>query len=452
MIVATPYAETSVTLSNLTYVIDSGYILEPAWDPRTCSNQYPTRRHSRAGCTQRKGRVGRVADGEVIRLYTRAEFNQPEIFVPHTKPAIAREPLDKFLLAAKRAGVRDLASFRWLGFDQDDATQLQERERAMRSLTKHGVIDDEGDITLKGRELEGLRATSLDWAAVMSESDAYGCSLEVATFLAFSDSSTGPFLDDERGVLAYDRFRAGCYDDLEFYLRVFHHWEKRGANKDRKAWCKSQGLDHDCLVAVDNGRKGGLKEFQKRTHTDMTKRAIDLDRLHRVRLVLARALHEWVYVRDESDVKGQLYRPLEPEACPCEVSVAIERKSACAGRTDVDGFLSVARSSFKDRVFAGFVIRLDPELVIKVRGFGPLAFARHLRQVLVEGPREIVSGAKARVTTPAAPQPDLKKYGSSGIRTFECVRGDNDHRSPSEAQGFGASRGRVATLHWAARS
>ena len=167
VIVATNYAETSVTFANLRYVIDSGYIMEPVWDPETCSMDYPIRRHSQAGCTQRKGRVGRVQDGEVFRLYTSGDFRNPSMFPSHPRAAIARESLEMFLLAAKAAGVANLDGFQWLGFDGNDAAQRKERDRALGALKRHGVVDPDGDITARGLELEGVRHSSLDWSRAL---------------------------------------------------------------------------------------------------------------------------------------------------------------------------------------------------------------------------------------------------------------------------------------------
>lgn len=86
VIIATNYAETSVTFSNIRYVIDSGLILQPTWNAKICSFTYNPKWHSRAGCTQRKGRVGRTQSGEYIRLYSSKAYDSEACFPKQTPP------------------------------------------------------------------------------------------------------------------------------------------------------------------------------------------------------------------------------------------------------------------------------------------------------------------------------------------------------------------------------
>jgi HrpA-like RNA helicase len=374
VIVATNYAETSVTFANLRYVIDSGFIMEPVWDPETCSMDYPVRRHSQAGCTQRKGRVGRVQDGEIFRLYSKAEFEKD--FPPNPRAAIAREPLEKFLLAAKAAGVANLDSFKWLGFDQSDELQRGERERSLSSLSRHGVVDKDGDITHRGMELEGVRHASLDWSRAMSESDGMACALEVATFLAFTELQRAPFVNGEEGLLAGARWSEGCADDLEFYLRLFHNWSKAGEGRtpeEHAAWSKREGLNHRAFREIEKSRAAALEEFAERTHTSLTERALDLARVERTRLVLTRALYPWVYV--QSPDKDGSYVPLNPELCPCKAKVRVDQDSACDLAESLKAFLCVSRQKYRDEVYALHIIRVKPEWLEAGRAQSPVSIA-----------------------------------------------------------------------------
>ncbi|MBX7138130.1 MAG: hypothetical protein K1X83_09110 [Oligoflexia bacterium] len=425
IIVATNYAETSVTLSNLRYVIDSGYIMEPCWNPETCSMEYLTRRHSRAGCTQRKGRVGRVLDGEVFRLYTQADFDNPELFPTAPRAAIARESLDQFLLSAKAAGVVDLESFQWLGFDAADARQQQERDRARSALKRRAVIDADGDVTNRGLELEGLRSSSLDWSYAISNSDAFGCSLELATFMAFNDQPVDALQDGDRGVLAHARWSHGCYDDLEYYLRLFHHWTAarkllRDGDKLR-SWAASEGLNARAFQLVERSRKQGLAEFTKKTHTDPTERALDLARLHRVRLILGHSLPEWIFVRDRSAGAplGQ-FVPLNPADCPCKVPLFLERDSACALRDDVEAFVCVSRVSVAGKVFARHVVRLDARWLTRLQA-SLVGLVDLYRETMVEPP-PCATNAAARIEALPADPTNLSQFTPGAILNFKVLQ------------------------------
>src|SRR5690606_25779438 len=78
-------AETSITVPNIGYVIDTGLARISRYSYRSKVQRLPIEFVSQASANQRKGRCGRVAEGICIRLYdeadfiNRAEFTEPEI-------------------------------------------------------------------------------------------------------------------------------------------------------------------------------------------------------------------------------------------------------------------------------------------------------------------------------------------------------------------------------------
>jgi len=449
VILATNYAETSVTLSNLSYVIDSGWIMEPVWNPETSSMDYPVRRHTTAGCTQRKGRVGRVQPGEVFRLYNFSAYKDLSVFRRAVIPEIARAPLDKFLLAAKAAGIDDLSTFRWLGYD-DTPAQKSERERAITALKQAGTIDEDGDLTARGFELEGLEPKFVDHSLLLSESDAFGCTLEIATMLAFVSYGRKLFLDDEFELVNYDRWRQGCRDDLEFYLRIYSHWENAGQTADAKThreWSRSNGLNHSVLSNIEKLRKDGLRPLTMRTHTEATERSLDLDRLHRVRFVIARVLWRWLYVSDNNSAGGLTFRP-NYKACPCKRSVAIDRDSSCVGDTDVGSMVCLARELRGDTLFAKHIILIDPKWIPQLIVSGTAGSAVAVKNV---SSQEKVASAASRKAVEQLPYYQLVTNFTVGdAYNFIMVRGnppdENSHRNRLLARIEMESGGRTAPV------
>jgi HrpA-like RNA helicase len=59
VVIATNIAETSLTIPDIVYVVDSGLIKQSEWNPTTCREELKTRFHSKDGCKQRWGRAGR---------------------------------------------------------------------------------------------------------------------------------------------------------------------------------------------------------------------------------------------------------------------------------------------------------------------------------------------------------------------------------------------------------
>lgn len=430
VIIATNYAETSVTFSNLRYVIDSGYILQPTWNSESCSKEYKSSYHSQAGCTQRKGRVGRQQEGEFFRLYTKEKYENDFRATP--LPEIARSNLDMFLLKAAAAGIDDLQKFQWLGFS-DTATQKQqevEKERAITLLRKRGALDDEGDITKNGYQLEKIQTDTIDLALFMDQSDSFACSLEVATFLAFviDGVSTWPFARNDSGLLSYERWRTGCHDDLEFYLRLFHNWQiaKKGSTDQYESWLSKNGFEADKFEGIETKRNDILKQFIERTHTPPTKRDLDLERLHRVRLVLAQCMPEWVYVSETTEKGGRFFIPYNQDICPCSKPVAIDRNSACALSDDVTAFICIERINKQKSLFASHIVRIKPEWIEKVGSSGQIALSILLRRTIDGEDKSLSDTCRSRVTVVPKQNINLDSYTKGEVKAFILIRSQYD--------------------------
>lgn|GEM_PF-2771370 len=420
VIVATNYAETSVTITNLRYVIDSGYVTTPRWDAATRSTGIdPDERHTRAGCIQRKGRVGRQQDGECFRLYTKKNFDNLDEFPEHPRPEVARSPLDKFLLTAKACGIDDLSTYEWIGKSETPPAEIG---RARAVLTERTTIDADGDITPAGVELERIQADSVDLSVFMADSDMHACALEVATFVAFVNLTGSPFGKDELALLGYHRWRTGCYDDLEFYLKVFHHWRQVKSKSQRQAWCREQGLSDKAMTAIADGASRNLQQFAERTHDRLDNRALEVAHLHRTRLVLARCMHDSTFVRSKSN--QLIFSPLA-ENNP-QLTAQIDQDSACAGVPGIDAFVCVSRRR-DDRsvatVVARHIVRIDPSWLKVLPTAGPLQRARLIRQAITDGRSTFVDAVAVRIY---APPPALSVVSTSAakgqVRDMHVVR------------------------------
>ena len=68
VVLATNIAETSLTIDDVTYVVDPGFVKESSYDPRTGMDSLVVVPISQAAANQRKGRAGRVGPGQCYRL------------------------------------------------------------------------------------------------------------------------------------------------------------------------------------------------------------------------------------------------------------------------------------------------------------------------------------------------------------------------------------------------
>lgn len=80
LIIATNVAESSLTISNIKFVIDSGYELFSYYDPESNSKVLTKKLITHAQAKQRMGRAGRTGPGVCFHLYTKKMFEQLEPF------------------------------------------------------------------------------------------------------------------------------------------------------------------------------------------------------------------------------------------------------------------------------------------------------------------------------------------------------------------------------------
>ncbi len=104
VVVSTNIAETSITIPDVTVVLDSCRVKEMGYD---VARQMPRLQESWASqdsLTQRKGRAGRVREGVSFKLVRRKTFAR---LPAHGTPEIRRVPLDHLVLQIKALGVEE---------------------------------------------------------------------------------------------------------------------------------------------------------------------------------------------------------------------------------------------------------------------------------------------------------------------------------------------------------
>uniref|UniRef100_A0A4W3H8A4 Putative ATP-dependent RNA helicase DHX57 n=1 Tax=Callorhinchus milii TaxID=7868 RepID=A0A4W3H8A4_CALMI len=99
IIISTNIAETSVTIDDVVYVIDSGKMKEKRYDPCKGMESLEDSCVSRANAQQRKGRAGRVASGVCFHLFTSHCYQHH--LQDQQLPEIKRVPLEQLCLKIK---------------------------------------------------------------------------------------------------------------------------------------------------------------------------------------------------------------------------------------------------------------------------------------------------------------------------------------------------------------
>lgn len=108
IILTTNVAETSLTVPNIRYVIDSGLARVKRYSYRNKVEQLQIEPISQAAANQRAGRCGRVSDGICVRLYSEQDYQGRPKF---TDPEILRSSLAAVLLRMSSLRLPKIAHF-----------------------------------------------------------------------------------------------------------------------------------------------------------------------------------------------------------------------------------------------------------------------------------------------------------------------------------------------------
>ncbi len=147
IILATNVAETSLTVPNIGYVIDTGTARISRYSYRSKLQRLPVEAISQASANQRAGRCGRIAPGVCFRLYAEADFNARPAY---TDPEIKRTNLAAVVLQMRAFKLGNPRTFPFL--EPPDPKAIRDAERLLDEL---GAIDSEG-LTQVGRMMARL--------------------------------------------------------------------------------------------------------------------------------------------------------------------------------------------------------------------------------------------------------------------------------------------------------
>jgi len=228
VVIATNIAETSITIDQIYYVIDPGFVKQNAYDPKLGMDSLVVTPISQAQAKQRAGRAGRTGPGKCFRLYTEAAF-QSEM-LPTSIPEIQRQNLSHTILMLKAMGINDL-----LHFDFMDPPPTNTMLTALEELYALSALDDEGLLTRLGRKMADFPMEPA-LAKVLIYSVDMGCSDEILSVVAMLSVQTVFYRPKEKQQQA-DQKKAKFHDphgDHLTLLNVYNGWK---LSKFSNPWC-----------------------------------------------------------------------------------------------------------------------------------------------------------------------------------------------------------------------
>lgn len=181
ILLATPIAETSLTIDGIRTVVDCGFYKKLKTDTYTGLGRLETQRISIDMATQRSGRAGRLAEGVCYRLWSKATEHR---MLPTRIPEILEADLSPMILEIAAWGSNTPMDLPWL-----TTPPARHVADAVQLLTMLGALNSEGRITPLGRRMATLpchprianmllaasdgkqRALASDIAAIIEEKD-----------------------------------------------------------------------------------------------------------------------------------------------------------------------------------------------------------------------------------------------------------------------------------------
>eukprot|EP00172_Hildenbrandia_rubra_P000450 Plantae.Rhodophyta-Hildenbrandia_rubra.ctg12197.p1 GENE.Plantae.Rhodophyta-Hildenbrandia_rubra.ctg12197~~Plantae.Rhodophyta-Hildenbrandia_rubra.ctg12197.p1 ORF type:complete len:886 (+),score=151.91 Plantae.Rhodophyta-Hildenbrandia_rubra.ctg12197:344-2659(+) len=257
VICSTNIAETSVTVPDVTSVIDTLRAKQMSFDSLNSTSMLDEMTISRAEARQRAGRAGRVSRGSCFRLVTRRTFENKLRESP--VPEIQRISLEHLVLNIMSLSEQSPESMLGNAIDPPDPKSVSQAILGLRSI---GAVTDSttGDqarkavrLTPLGRHL-ALLPVDAKLGKLLVYGAIFGClssALTIAATLACGSPFISPLDRREEARVARDRFSWGRSDLLTF-ARVYDAWQKE---RRSARFCRDNFVSRKSMITIEQQRR-----------------------------------------------------------------------------------------------------------------------------------------------------------------------------------------------------
>ena len=246
IIFSTNIAETSVTVSGVKYVVDSGLRKVKVWRHQLGLATLLTVPISQASAEQRSGRAGRESEGKCYRLFCEKDFKK---LPAQSEPEIARSDVTSPVLMLKRYGVKDIVNWSWFEYPGKDALVM-----ALQELYQLGALDDYGDITQKGEQM-ALLPVQPHLSSVLIQASQSNCLedvIDIVSCLSVENLLMNPLpeqrdeVNERRLMLCNGGKKYGDLIMMKELFDVYFYELGKGSSSasERQAWCKELCLSY----------------------------------------------------------------------------------------------------------------------------------------------------------------------------------------------------------------
>ncbi|XP_075692702.1 3'-5' RNA helicase YTHDC2 isoform X3 [Rhinoderma darwinii] len=250
IILSTNIAETSITVNDVVFVIDSGKVKEKSYDALNHVTMLKMVWISKASAIQRKGRAGRCQPGVCFRLFSRLRFQN---MLEFQTPELLRMPLHELCLHAKLLAPINCPIADFLMKAPEPPPALIVRN-AVQMLKTIDAMDAWEDLTELGYHLADLPlephlGKMVLCAVVLKCLDPI---LTIACTLAYRDPFVLPTQASQKcaAMLCRKRFTAGTFSDHMALLRAFQAWQKARSDGWERVFCEKNFLSQATMEII----------------------------------------------------------------------------------------------------------------------------------------------------------------------------------------------------------
>ncbi|KAK7086921.1 hypothetical protein SK128_013296 [Halocaridina rubra] len=246
IVLATNIAETSITIDDIVYVIDSGWIKVKNYDREGNVQTLLPEWVALANARQRRGRAGRVQKGICYHLYTRArEMTLSE----YALPEMQRIRLEEIILHIKILRLGSVKPFLSKVMNPPDESVV---DSSLKMLQAIRCLDESENLTPLGFHLahlpvDPLTGRMLLMAAIFS---CVGPILTVAACLSFKDPFVTPLGKEKLVDQVKCQLSRNSKSDHLLCVYTYDEWERACQHRDDRGYCRENFLSSAILHQI----------------------------------------------------------------------------------------------------------------------------------------------------------------------------------------------------------
>ena len=266
IIMSTNIAESSITINNISFVIDSCFTKIKVYNTLTDAEHQLIIPSSKSALNQRAGRAGRTRPGKCYRMITEDTYNQ---LSSYTIPEIQRSNLRDFILTLKSFGVKQIGSLEFVS-----KYDVYSMGKSLESLFLMNIIDKDTNLTNEiGKyiceiPIDCRYATALIYSGYNKQ---FNCVSEVLAILSMM-SVNNLFLQNipPKYIMKAKQNKGMIEGDHLTYLSIFKIFKSIKNKNASHSFCKELYLNYNAMKDAERLYEN-LKHYLKKLHININR-------------------------------------------------------------------------------------------------------------------------------------------------------------------------------------